>query len=86
MTKEDLEKQLKDLTKNLKGTKKTSLDTLNTMVTPQIEAQLPQDVQNILRKSRGVFDLKGTTVSAKLAEVNSLMKDIEGTTKFYANK
>ncbi len=86
MTKEDLEKQLKDLGKNLKGTRKTSLDVLNTMVTPQMEAVLPKEVKDILIGARQSFNLKGTTVSAKLAEVNSLMKDIEHQTKIYANK
>lgn len=76
---------LKGSMENMKDVQKSSMAALNSLITPDIEAQMPDDVKEILSKARGSFDLSGKDVHEKQKDLNDLMSNVHNLTKRYAS-
>jgi hypothetical protein len=74
---------LKDLAKTLEGIQHESNKALNTAITPEMKAQLPQDIKDLIEEGRSAINPKGKNGAIDFGKAadnaQSVLRDINRT-------
>ncbi len=75
------EEALKNFQKMFKDIKKTSENTLNSILTPEIMGNLSVAQTDFVNESKNAFNLNGKSLNKKQEELNNLLKNVDSLIK-----
>lgn len=75
------EEALKNFQKMFKDIKKTSENTLNSILTPEIMGNLSGAQTDFVNESKNAFNLNGKSLNQKQEQLNNLLKNVDSLIK-----